>query len=91
MRLRWLRETSDQANPNQWYQRQWFEKAGVDVAVRNLEDHVHSLDFHQMLQVNGVEKSMFPMPMKPQPQAKEWLQELDLTGWLQLALPSQEK
>lgn len=44
-RLKWLRETSDLTNPNQWYKRQWMEKWGVDVTVKNLEDHVHSPDW----------------------------------------------
>ena len=87
-RLRWMWETSDLENPNQWYQRQWMAKLGVDVAVRNLEDHVHNPDFQELLQANGVEKEMFPMPVKQDQAAKDAIQELDLTGWLELALPS---
>ena len=90
-RMRWLRETSDLPNPNQWYQRQWMERAGVDVAVKNLEDHVDSLDFLAMLKANGVTEEMFPMPVHNRKPAMESMQELDLTGWLELALPSPEK
>ena len=90
-RLRWLRETSDQPNPNQWYQRQWWEKASVDVAVKNLEDHVHSPEFQEMLQNNGVEREMFPQHPKPDEAAKDSIRELDLTGWLELMLPSRAR
>jgi hypothetical protein len=89
-RLRWMRETSDLLNPNQWYRRQWWAKSGVDVAIRNLEDHVYNPDFQEMLQNNGVEPEMFPLHPKPTPRAVDSIQELDLTGWLELALPSRE-
>lgn len=89
-RLRWLRERSELENPNQWYQRQWMQKAGADVAVTRLEQHVDDPHFLVMLEEHGVTDEMFPMPVKHQEAAADAIRELDLTGWLEVFLPSHQ-
>ncbi len=49
----------------------------MDVVVKNLEEHVHSPDFQEMLLYNGVEREMFPLHPRPSQEAKESMESID--------------
>lgn len=84
-RLKWMLRTPED---QQLYRQMMEERAGVDVAVKRLEDHVLTPEFQQLLAENLVQPEMFPLHPKPQPEARESILETDLQGWLEMFLPA---